>query len=93
MGWVDEYPHELHANVLLLDGKIECWKTGDTKAEDYWPFKTPWKWDRKDDYTIQTKTWVVNTPEEHNAVFKYLSKEFYVQFEHADDYRLGRAYE
>lgn len=107
MNWIDEYPHKLYTNVLLLDGKIECWKTGNTKTyENYWPFKARWKSDRMSttdkhgyvqmglgDYTIETKTWVVNNSQEHKDVFEINSKEWYRQWEHADDYKLGRAYE
>ncbi|GAA4879488.1 hypothetical protein GCM10023310_69570 [Paenibacillus vulneris] len=104
--WIDEYPHELHANVLLLDNKIECWKVGDTKADEgYWPFKSRWKVDRMKtinmgsydvmglgDYKVETKTWTVNNRQEHNDVFTLHSKEWFKQWEHADDYKLGRAY-
>lgn len=105
--WIDEYPHELHANVLLLDNKIECWKVGNTKAEDgYWPFKAYWKKDRfkivqdehgcaffdMGDYKIETKTWVVNNDQEHSDVFYIHAPEWFKQWEHADDYKLGRAY-
>lgn len=106
MHWSDTYPHELHANVLLLDGKIECWKTGSTKAESNdWPFKSYWKPSRMKinkvgeddsmwlgDYTVESKTWIVKNDQEHNDVFEAHSKEWYRQWEHADDYKLGRAY-
>jgi len=105
MHWSDTYPHELYANVLLLDGKIECWKTGSTKAEGYWPFKSWWKPNRlrlsnsdpheewtMGDYTVESKTWIVNNDQEHNDVFAIHSKEWYRQWEHAADYKLGRAY-
>lgn len=106
MNWSDAYPHELHANVLLLDNKIENWKTGNTKAEsEYWPFSGRWKVPRMKvenyegydsmalgDYTVDSKTWIVNNDQEHNDVFEIHSKEWYKQWEHADDYRLGRAY-
>lgn len=104
--WSEEYPHELHANVLLLDNKIECWKTGDTKAEDYWPFRARWKkgrfgFDSNDgiqvfnmgDYTVKSKTWIVNNSQEHNEVFTIHAPIWYRNWEHADDYELGRAYE
>lgn len=107
MNWVDEYPHELYANVLLLDNKIECWKTGNTKAEEaYWPFKAHWKPNRMTttdnhgyvqvalgDYAVASKSWTVNNVQEHRDVFEIHSKVWYRQWEHADDYKLGRAYE
>jgi len=106
MNWLDTYPHELHANALLLDNKIECWKTGSTLAEEgYWPFKANWKVSRTKvdrehgydvwnigDYTVESKTWIVNNDQEHNDVFDIHSKEWYQQWEHADDYKLGRSY-
>jgi hypothetical protein len=106
MHWSDTYPHELHANVLLLDGKIENWKTGGTKAEaEFWPFTTRWKVNRMrlvdygqyesldvGDYTVESKTWMVNNNQEHNDVFMAHASEWYRQWEHADDYKLGRAY-
>lgn len=105
MHWSNEYPHELHANVLLLDNKIECWKTGNTKAEGYWPFRASWKTDRlrlfnddpyeswtMGDYKVESKTWTVNNDLEHNDVFKIHAPNWYKQWEHADDYKLGRAY-
>jgi hypothetical protein len=104
--WSDEYPHELHANVLLLDNKIECWKVGNTKADEgYWPFRAHWKIDRMrlkpvdgydvwnlGDYEIQTKTWIVNNDKEHDDVFNIHAPEWFKQWEHADDYKWARAY-
>lgn len=105
--WLDEYPHKLHANVLLLDNKIECWKTGNTESErDMWSFKASWKVDRRrvdnthgysiwtlGDYTIETNTWIVNNAQEHREVFEIHAPQWYRQWEHADDYKLGLAYE
>lgn len=93
MSWSDEYPHELHANVLLLDNKIECWKTGNRKSDkEFWSFKSYWKPDRHKDYIVETKTWIVNNDQEHSEVFEFLATEWYRQWEHADDYKLGKAY-
>ncbi|RXZ78018.1 hypothetical protein EBB07_28590 [Paenibacillaceae bacterium] len=106
MSRLDEYPYELHANVLLLDGKIENWKVGSTKADvDFWPFKSYWKTNRLNiveeecyqrfgmgDYKIETKTWTVNDSQEHADVFYVHSKEWFRQWKHADDYKLAKAY-
>ena len=92
MHWSDKYPHELHANVLLLDNKIENWKVGNRKAEGYYPFRSYWKTGRMDDYEFETYTWIVNDDIEHNEVFSTLSKQWFKQWVHADDYKLGRAY-
>ncbi|MBE7896096.1 hypothetical protein G7L40_20650 [Paenibacillus polymyxa] len=104
--WSDKYPHELHANVLLLDGKIENWKVGNMKADSkHYPFSSYWKVNRMKlvtegdhqfyelgDYEVKSFTWTVNNYKEHNDVFNYHASEWFKQWEHADDYRLGKAY-
>jgi hypothetical protein len=91
--WVDTYPHEIYASVLLLDNKIEGWKVG----QRYWTFpqeaKAYWKMHRINDYTSHWQLWTVNNSDEHNRVFSELSTEWYRQWELADDFQLFPPYD
>ncbi|MFI2856931.1 hypothetical protein ACH6EH_07295 [Paenibacillus sp. JSM ZJ436] len=44
------------------------------------------------DYTVESKTWIVNNDQEHEDVFMIHAPKWYRQWKHADDYKLGRAY-
>lgn len=92
MHWTDVYPHDLHASVLLLDGKIENWKVGDMPRATPGEFSGVWKNDRLKDYTAQTKTWTVNNAFEHDDVFSKHAPEWFRQWKHADDYCWNPAY-
>ena len=91
--WHEQYPHMVYASVLLLDGKIENWKVGGYRKEIPGEWKAYWKLDRLADYSAFSKAFEVNTPEEHEKVFNELAPEWFKQWPHADDYRLGKAYE
>lgn len=54
--WVDTYPHDVYASVLLLDGEIYNWKIG----QRYWksPWDMTWRFplpDNMDKFTVETK--------------------------------------
>jgi len=91
--WHEKYPHMVYASVLLLDGKIENWKVGGSIRANPLEWKTYWKMDKLKDYKTASKGFEVNTQEEHNKVFDELAPEWFRQWDHADDYRLARAYE
>jgi hypothetical protein len=85
--WLDVYPHDLYASVLLLDNKIENWKVVNYPKKTPEEFKGYWKMDRLNDYTCQWKRFVVNNSKEHNEVFIKLAPEWFKKWELAGDYR------
>lgn len=89
MAWHDEYPHKVCASVLLLDGKVECWKIGYPAKTEIHNWSTYWKMDRLKDYTIQTKCFKVRNPQEHHLAFVERGPNWLDQFEYAEDYRGG----
>ena len=93
MAWHDEYPHSIFASVLLLDNKIEGWKVGNRRWESPVEAKALWKMDRLKDYQVQSMGWDVYSIEAHNEVFSVHSKNFFKQWEIADDFRLTPPYE
>ncbi|MGE6599686.1 hypothetical protein [Bacillus proteolyticus] len=85
--WVDTYPHDVYASVLLLDGEIYNWKIG----QRYW--KSPWgmTWrfplpESMDKFTVETNKWTVNTPKEPEEVFQNHAREWFKQWEVAEGY-------
>ena len=85
MAWHDEWPHKVCASVLLLDGKIEGWKTGYPPKTEPCDFKAYWKKDRLNDYTVEHTCFEVNNDSEHNDAFRKLSPEWFRQWKLADD--------
>ncbi|HEK9103686.1 TPA: hypothetical protein SUB30_005189 [Bacillus pseudomycoides] len=91
--WIDTYPHDVHASVLLLDGEIYNWKIG----QRYWrsPWDMTWRFplpDNMDKFTVETNKWTVNTPEEHSEVFQKHAREWFKQWEVVDDYVGSKPY-
>lgn len=84
------YPRKLYANVLLLDGKIINWKTGEKTWEDerYFNNRQPisklmGKFDR---LSSETFKFTANNSNENKLFFESYSKEFYQMFELHEDY-------
>lgn len=65
--WSDEYPHDLHATVILKDNKIKLWKVGDGKLNQKYDIDRTIQ--EHPEYSYQEKTWSVNSDAEHNDVF------------------------
>ena len=91
--WVETYPHEVHASVLLLDNKIENWKIGERARSS--PFD--WKmrvsdFDKLSEFRCETKSWTANDPKEHEEVFTKHAPEWFKRWEHADSYGGRPAY-
>ncbi|MFJ8528505.1 hypothetical protein [Bacillus sp. NPDC094106] len=85
--WIDTYPHDIHASVLLLNAEIHNWKIG----ERCWthPFAMKWSYpfpDNIDKFSVKTHTWTVHTPEEHSKVFQEFAPEWMKQWAVAKDY-------
>lgn len=84
------YPKILYANVLLLDGEIINFKTGQHSWEDgKWnnnrqPIKLVIE--NEDKITSQTFSKVVKTIEENNSFFENEAKEFYKKFKIHEKY-------
>lgn len=91
MLWIDEYPHSVYASVLLLDNKIEAYKIGN-HPKNVLTFTAYWKPDRLNDYTSDHKEFIVNNSKEHELAFTKLAREYFSQWEVADDFRGFRHY-
>ncbi len=91
--WIERYPHSVFASALLLDNKIEQWQVG----QKYWesPFEISAFEQKKrfNDYKTEFKEFVVNTPEEHDQVFRELAPEWFRQWELVKNYWGYRPYE
>ncbi len=85
MAWHDEWPHKVCASVLLLDGKIEEWKTGYPPKKEPGDFKAYWKRDRLNDYTVEYTCFEVNNDKEHDEAFRKLAPEWFRRWELAED--------
>jgi hypothetical protein len=88
--WVDTYPHEVYASVLLLDNKIINYKIG----ERFWSTPLEAKiYTRKQIDFEKLKTeytsWTVYNSEEHNKAFEVYAREWFKQWEVHDDYFIG----
>lgn len=92
MHWINTYPHEIHASVLLLDGKIENYKIGQSPKESPVEFRHFWKMDRLKDYESKTTSFTANSSEEHNRIFDKDALEWMKQWELADDYSLNNPF-
>ena len=86
MAWHDKWPHKVYASVLLLDGKIETWKTGNPPKKEPMEFSNYWKLDRMKDYTCEYVGFEVNNDQEHDDAFRKLAPEWFRQWELAVDF-------
>ncbi|UUV46038.1 hypothetical protein [Bacillus phage vB_BanS-Thrax3] len=87
--WVDTYPHDVYASVLLLDGKIYNWKIGNR----YWesPFHVKMRYadfDKIDRMEVHHTSFTVNNSTEHSYAFEVLSRKWFKQWDIHED-RLG----
>lgn len=88
--WVNTYPHDIYASVLLLDGKIEAWRVDKTKIDAIVHLDPEhWKEGRDNDYEIKSKKWTVENAEGHNYVFNTLAPAWFANWKLADDYQLA----
>lgn len=85
MAWHDECPHKVYASALLLDGKIEGWKTGNPPKKEPGEFRAYWKRDRMNDYTVEYVGFEVNNDREHDDAFRKLAPEWFRQWPLAED--------
>ncbi|MEK4355173.1 hypothetical protein MKX41_30760 [Paenibacillus sp. FSL R5-0475] len=89
--WLDVYPHEVHASVILKNDKIKIWKVGERKLSG--SYKIDDLKTRHPEYSYHEITWVVNNRDEHNAVFAKHARDWYRQWPHVDDLKGFHAYE
>ena len=86
----NEYPYMLYTSVLLLDGKIENWKTGNRHWNNTFNITGLWKFERIGDYKVQWIGWLIENVEQNEKVFNVLSHKWLKQWLYAKDYRLMR---
>lgn len=89
--WIDTYPHEVHASVILKNDEIKTWKVGERKLSG--SYKIDDLTTQHPEYSYQEKTWVVKNSDEHNAIFDTHARDFFKQWKHADDLTGFHAYE
>ncbi|MFE4571377.1 hypothetical protein [Paenibacillus chitinolyticus] len=87
MNWLDEYPHEVYASVLLLDGKIYNWKVGNY----FWSHPMEAKirmsdFDKFDRMEVKHTSFTVNNDFEHNLAFSLNAKQWYRQWEISEEH-------
>ena len=80
-----KYPRKVYKNVLLIDGKIVGWKTGET----HWKSVEEATWSRQpmwiffDEYiekiSVESTSAIVHSDEENNRFFQ--DDQWYKQFE------------
>ncbi|MBD1379133.1 hypothetical protein [Metabacillus arenae] len=80
--WVDTYPHEVYASVLLLDNKIYNYKIG----QHYWeyPFQVKMRYsdfDKLDKMEAKYTSFTVENDEEHENAFRIHAREWFKQWE------------
>ena len=84
----NEYPYMLYTSVLLLDGRIENWKTGDRHWNNIGTITLLWNFDRIKDYKVKWTGWFIENVEQNEKVFNILSHKWLKQWEYAKDYHL-----
>jgi len=91
----DRYPHRIFASALLIDGKLVNWKVSNkrwTKSNigcSNQPGYVLKNWDK---IKIRSKSFIVNSSEEHSKVFEKKSVKFYKQFKLHPKYNLIKPY-
>lgn len=96
--WDDEYPHELHASVLLWENQIVRWKVGPSYWED--PTAISFRGEIPNlrevfdngELSVQHKTFVVHDDEEHEAVFRKHAAKWFKQWKIHQNHRGGKPY-
>jgi len=90
--WPDNYPHKIYASVLLLDGKIESWKVGQSAWRGIGSITAYWKMDRINDYEVKSACWLVYNSKQHNQIFSTDSANWFKQWPVADDFYGAKPY-
>lgn len=91
--WVDTYPHDVYASVLLLDGKIYNYKIGQNHWE--YPYEVKmrysdfWKIDRMQTQYVK---WTVEDDEQHSQVFTEYARHWFKNWEIHEDHIGRKAY-
>ena len=78
----NEYPHRVFASVILVDGKIVSWRTGNTRwTKDNYSSSNQPLIVYRNKITIRSRSFMVKNREQHNNAFEILTKRFYRQFD------------
>ena len=91
----NEYPHRVFASVVLLNGEIINWKTGNYRwtKESIRSARMPKiAFDNWDKLEIRSRSFVVKNTEQHNRAFCIEAKNFYKQFPLPKNYDAMRPY-
>ena len=83
--WIDVYPHDIHASVILKNNKIKLWKVGDRKLNEKYAIDELIK--QRPDYSYSEFTWSVNSSEEHNEIFFLNAPEWFKQWEIHEEFQ------
>lgn len=87
MMWMNEYPYEVNASVLLLDGKIYNWKIGNQHWETPNMVKmrfTDMHLISEGRFSTENKSFTVNNEKEHSEAFEIHAREWFKNWEISD---------
>lgn len=73
--WVDTYPHNIWASVILKDNKIMDWKIGQNRLNEKYIIP------ENSNYSYEEICYVVDTPEKHDKTFDTDAREWLKQWE------------
>ncbi|MFZ5644945.1 MAG: hypothetical protein ACOY46_15285 [Bacillota bacterium] len=88
----DDYPLQILAAVLLINGKIENWWIAKTNSVNLFQTKDYCKIDQCDDSILTGTFWEVNTPNELEEVCNEVSTEWFKQWEIAEGFKGFKPY-
>lgn len=83
--WVDVYPHNVHASVILKNNKIKTWKVGEMKLSEKYGIAELMK--QRPEYSYSEFTWSVKNREEHNMVFYLHAPKWFRQWEIHEEFQ------
>ena len=92
--WNDEYPHDLHASVLLLENQIIQWKVGPNAWENVYSITIRGEipLGGLDALAVQSTTWTVHDDKEHNDVFQKHAGKWFKQWKMHKNHRGAKPY-
>lgn len=91
----NEYPHRVFASVILLDGKIVNWKSGQYRMtkKNLGLFNQPRiVHENFEKLEVRSRSFIVHNISEHNKAFEREAVQFYKQFKLYPGYNLMKPY-